>query len=94
MEAEGTAGGILVFWDTSKLELLEAEIGHFSITCMFKNVEDGFLWAFTGVYGPVKRCKRELFWEELGSVKGLWEGPWCIGGDFNMVLSPNDRNPD
>ena len=91
VEAEGTAGGILVFWDTSKLELLEAEIGHFSVTCMFKNVEDGFLWAFTGVYGPVKRCKRELFWEELGSVKGLWEGPWCIGGDFNMVLSPNDR---
>ena len=45
---------------------MEAELGHFSVTCMFKNVEDGFLWAFTGVYGPVKRCKRELFWEELG----------------------------
>ena len=72
---------------------MEAELGHFSVTCMFKNVEDGFLWAFTRVYGPVKRCNRELFWEELGAVKGLWEGPWCIGGDFNMVLSPNDRNP-
>ena len=92
VEAEGTAGGILVFWDTRKLELVEAEIGHFSVTCMFKNVEDGFLWAFTGVYGPVKRCKRELFWEELGSLKGLWEGLWCIGGYFNTVLSPNDRN--
>ena len=94
VEAEGTAGGILVFWDIRKLELVEAETGHFSVTCMFKNVEDGFLWAFTGVYGPVKRCKRELFWEELGSVKGLWEGPWCIGEDFKMVLSPNDRNLD
>ena len=61
MEAEGTARGILVFWDTRKLELVEAEIGHFSVTCMFKNVEDGFLWAFTGVYGLVKRCRRELF---------------------------------
>ena len=92
VEAEGNAGGILVFWDTRKLELVEAEIGHFYVTCMFKNVEDGFLWAFTGVYGPMKRCKRELFWEELGSLNGLWEGPWCIGGDFNMVLSPNERN--
>ena len=93
VEAEGTAGGILVYWDTRKLEVVEAEVGHFSVTCRFKNVEDGFLWAFTGVYGPVKRCKRELFLEELGAVKGLWEGPWCIGGDLNMVLSPNDRTP-
>ena len=43
VEAKGSAGGILVFWDTRKLELMEAEIGHFSITCMFKNVEDSFL---------------------------------------------------
>ena len=28
------------------------------------------------------------------TMKGLWEGPWCIGGDFNMVLSPNERNLD
>ena len=94
VEAEGSAGGVLVFWDTRKLELVEAELGHFSVTCMFKNVEDGFLWAFTGVYGPVKRSKRELFWQELGAVKGLWGGPWCIGGDFNVVLSPNDKNSD
>ena len=92
VEAEGTAGGILVFWDKRKLEVMEVEIGHFSVTCIFKNTEDGFQWAFTGVCGPVERNKSELFWEELGSVKGLWEGPWCIGGDFNMVLSPNERN--
>ena len=72
VEAEGTAGGILVIWDTRKLELVEAEIGQFFVTCLLKNVEDGFLWAFKGVYGPVKR---ELFWEELGSLKGLLEGP-------------------
>ena len=40
----------------------------------------------------MERSKSELLWEELGLVKGLWEGPWCIGGDFNMVLSPNERN--
>ena len=55
-------------------------------------MEDGFQWAFTGVYGSVDKSKRETFWEELGSLKGLWEGPWRIGSDFNMVLSPNERN--
>ena len=37
------------------MDLVEAEIGSFSITCVFKNVEDGFLWAFTGAYGPIER---------------------------------------
>ena len=61
VEAEGTAGGILVFWDKRKVEMVEFELGHFSVTCMFRNVEDGFQWAFTGVYGPVERSKREKF---------------------------------
>ena len=25
-------------------------------------------------------------------MKGLWEGPWCLGGDFTLILSPNERN--
>ena len=29
VEAEGSAGGILVFWNTRKLELVESEFGHF-----------------------------------------------------------------
>ena len=42
VEAEGTAGGILVFWDKRKLEVMEVETGHFSVTCIFKNTDDGF----------------------------------------------------
>ena len=76
----------------SEWKVVEVETCLFFVTCMFKNVEDGFQWAFTGVYGSVERSKREMFWEELGSLRGLWEGPWCIGRDFNMVLSPNERN--
>ena len=26
-------------------------------------------------------------WEELCSIRGLWDGPWCFGGDFNEILS-------
>ena len=75
LEAEGAAGGILLFWDKRKIDLVEAEIGSFSITSLFTNVEDGFMWAFIGVYGPVERSNQEIFWEELGSLKGSWGGP-------------------
>lgn len=40
---EGGGGG-LVFWDSRVLELNGMEIGHFSISCRFKNVRDGFCW--------------------------------------------------
>ena len=34
---------------------------------------------------------REFFWEELGAIRGLWNDPWCIGGDFNMIRFPDER---
>ena len=50
------------------------------------------MWVFTGVYGPVCGRDREEFWEELGSIKGLWSDPWCVEGDFNLVRFPEERS--
>ena len=44
------------------------------------------------MYGSVERSLRESLWEELGSIKGPWEKPWCVGGDFNEILFPNERS--
>ena len=54
-------------------------------------VENEFQWVFSRVYGPIENRLRESFWEELGSIKGLWDVPWCFGGDFNEILYPNER---
>ena len=88
LNAEGSAGGILLLWDNSRISLVDSVVGSFSVSCLFRMPEDGFQWAFSGVYGPVENSFRESFWEELGSIKGLWDCPWCVGGDFNEVLFP------
>ena len=82
VDACGAAGGILLFWDFRVLELVDIVVGLFSISCRFSNCEDDFQWTFSGVYGHVFNCNRDPFWEELRAIRGLWEGPWSVGGDF------------
>ena len=67
------------------LELVGLLIGEYSISCCFKNGEDGVLWVFTSVYGLVCRKEMENFWDELGAIRGLWSDPWCVGGDLNLI---------
>ena len=81
----GASGGVLVFWDNRVLQLLEAKMGTFSVSCRFKCREDDFCWNFIGVYGPTLKKEKEDFWDELGTVRGLWGGPWCVAVDFNVV---------
>ncbi|RVW90722.1 putative ribonuclease H protein [Vitis vinifera] len=50
------------------------------------------LGVFTRVYDPYVGRLREDFWEELGTIRGLWQDPWCIGGDFNVVTFLRERN--
>ncbi|RVW27486.1 Transposon TX1 uncharacterized 149 kDa protein [Vitis vinifera] len=88
----GSAGGILICWDKRVLELLEWEVGQFSLSCRFRTMENGVIWAFTGVYRPFTRLEREWLWEEVGAIRGIWEGPWCLGGDFNITLAQGERN--
>ncbi|KAL6351122.1 hypothetical protein AAG906_031708 [Vitis piasezkii] len=70
-------------WEESSLartlEVLDLEVGQYSDSCRFKNVEDGFVWMFMGVYGPFTREEMECLWEELGAIRGIWEDPWCLG---------------
>ena len=63
-------------------------MGNFSISCCFKNCDDGFCWSFIRVYRPMLKLEREDFWSELGDVRGLWSDPWCMAGDFNMIKFP------
>ena len=90
--AEGIPRGILLLWDKRRISLVDSVTGSFSVSCLFRMAEDGYQWVFSRVYGPVKRSLKEIFWEVLGSIRGLWEEPWCLDGDFNEILSPNERS--
>ena len=52
MAACGATGGILVMWDKRVVTRVDMEVGECVAACSFKNVVDGFEWAFSRVYGP------------------------------------------
>lgn len=90
----GAFGGILIIWDDNKIEMMEHEIGAFSISikCKFRLFAEE--WMFVRVYGPPKQGEVVDFMVELDDIKGRWNLPWCIGGDFNMVRCPLERSGD
>lgn len=66
---------------------------------MTKNVISGLiysdprshLWLLSAVYGPPHNSDRDAFWNKLGSVTSMFNGPWLLIGDFNGTLFSYDR---
>jgi hypothetical protein len=85
------SGGILLMWDRRVVTKLDICLGSFVVACSFRNVDDGLVWAFVGVYGPNRDNFRWHLWEELAGLMSLWDMPWCIGGDFNVTLYHSER---
>jgi hypothetical protein len=90
--AEGASGGILLMWDRRVVSKIDVCLGSYVAACSFRNVEDGLVWAFAGVYGPNRDNLRRRLWEELAGLMSLWDMPWCIGGDFNVTLYHSERS--
>jgi hypothetical protein len=91
VDSRGASGGILLMWDRRVVSRIDSCAGRFVVACQFRNVEDGLVWAFAGVYGPTRDHIRWRLWEELAGLMSLWEVPWCIGGDFNATLFHDER---
>ena len=58
VNARGATRGVVVFWDNRVLEFVGMEVGQFSVSCCFKNFDDGFVWIFIGVYRIVLSSQR------------------------------------
>ena len=91
LNAVNTAGGVLLMWDKRVLDVMDSIVGSFSVSCCWKGITDGFVWACSGIYGPHSDGVRASLWGELADVRQRWNVPWCAIGDFNVVRFPSER---
>lgn len=84
-ESMRTSGGILVIWNRKVLSKVDQWVGEFSVSVVLKEVNGKAKWTVTSVYGLTDSRIRHVLWEELDSIQRRWSGPWCLGGDWNVI---------
>lgn len=83
----GSSGGMFLMWHNSlHVQLIRAT--DFAITVLITNAPS---WYLTGVYGPTNHLLKPNFWQDLTSFGSLFDGLWCVAGDFNAILEQKDK---
>jgi hypothetical protein len=58
------------------------------------NKVNDFKWALVAVYGPAQSNLKEQFLTEMIHMCSHEQLPILIGGDFNILRSPSEKNKD
>jgi hypothetical protein len=89
IDVEGRSGGLSVMWK----ENLKCQIMNYSRNFINLIVSDGDKgeWRLTCYYGYPERGRRRQAWDLLRELRDMSALPWCIIGDFNDLLSQEDK---
>lgn len=62
-----------------------------SLSVVFEDPENNKDCIISVVHGPNVNQRRTDFWSEFDTVRARWNGPWCNGGDFDIIRSPEAK---
>lgn len=89
--AIGTKGGLILAWKNGCDVEITACRENFISAVISSNLPQ-LPWMFTEVYAPTEWHKKELFWRHLAANSDSFNGLWLCVGDFNSILSIEDKN--
>ncbi|KAF9596030.1 hypothetical protein IFM89_006957 [Coptis chinensis] len=89
--SNGRSGGMSLLWTNNlsvTIKQSDSWIIHGSAHCI---ATPTVTWTFSGIYAHPKHHGRKLQWQLLSAIGIHIRGPWAIFGDFNQVLSQEDK---
>ena len=88
----GASGGIIVLWNSSVFGGQLIQITSLAITVNFSSTHTNETWTLVTVYGPCRGIERDIFVQWLHDLVIPIHENWLLVGDFNFILSVDNRN--
>lgn len=92
LDATGTRGGLITAWNPSLFDCIDEWSGLFSLNILLKRKVDNATVLISNIYGPNCNTLKAAFFDELRSINTSACDVWAAVGDFNVLLSVNDKN--
>lgn len=92
MDGDGRRGGIWIFWDPIYVKLDVVHATPQAVHVVIQVLPLPFTWLFTAVYASPTRALRNQFWQELSNISISPNTPWLVAGDFNEILSQEEKH--
>lgn len=89
VDACGFSGGIWCLWKSNILPISFVRSSRYCIHLKM-NFNSPSFWYFSVIYASPNANNREEVWQELRDFNSNFQGPWCLAGDFNAIISANE----
>ncbi|XP_027096192.1 uncharacterized protein [Coffea arabica] len=90
VEAMNKAGGMALLWK-DEVKILEVLTTAFTIEAHVEDAEVNSDWWFIGIYASCDNQIRKQQWQVIERLKRLWGERWLIAGDFNDIVSNEEK---
>ncbi|KAK8558493.1 hypothetical protein V6N13_103667 [Hibiscus sabdariffa] len=89
--SKGKAGGILIIWDTTCFHLRASELNPRFVLIDGVWIKEDWRCGIFGIYAPSGMAEQVCLWSSIGGLLASRQFPWCVCGDFNVVLKREER---
>ena len=90
--SNGRSGGILVGINIDRFDVGGFSEGEYMLQMNLWDKKERSKWNLIVVYGAAQNDRKDSFLSELASFCSRNKDPFLIGGDFNIIRFPSEKN--